>query len=125
MESNPAPGWSEHPEYRVDLVRDGRHARATVAGEIVAESDDVITVKETGHNAVYYFPRQNVRMDLLQRTDRHSHCPFKGEASYFSVGAAKAKADNAAWSYEQPYDEVHPLKDRIAFYADKVTVTIG
>lgn len=94
-------------------------------GEPIADSRDVITVEETGHDSVYYFPRQDVQMQRLIRTDHHTRCPFKGEASYYSLSNDRT-GENAVWSYERPYDEVLEIKDRLAFYpenVDFITVT--
>jgi uncharacterized protein (DUF427 family) len=120
VEANSGPGYSEHPDHHVDLDREKKQVRVTFAGEPIAESNDVVTVRETGHDPVYYFPRDSVRMSRLARTDHHSRCPFKGEASYFTLSVAGGEAENAAWSYETPYDEVIDIKNRIAFYPDKV-----
>ena len=73
--------------------------------------------KSTVAPVVYYIPRKDVRMERLVRTSHHSYCPFKGEASYYSL---KNGPENAVWSYERPYDEMAALKDLIAFYPHKV-----
>jgi uncharacterized protein (DUF427 family) len=93
--------------------------RVTLNGTVIADSQNVIKVVETGHDSVYYFPREDARMDLLQRTSHRSHCPFKGDASYFSI-SGEPMAENAVWTYEEPYDEVSIIKDRLAFYPNKV-----
>jgi uncharacterized protein (DUF427 family) len=69
---------------------------------------------------VYYIPRKDVRMDRLVRSSHRTHCPFKGDASYFSVAGGP---DNAVWSYEAPYDEMLAIKERLAFYPDKFEIT--
>jgi uncharacterized protein (DUF427 family) len=120
MESNSGPGYRQHPEHQVDLEHEKRRVRVTFAGEPIAESDEVITVRETGYDPVYYFPRDSVRMSSLAHTEHHTKCPFKGEASYFSLNVAGHKIENGAWSYEHPYDEVADIKGRIAFYPDKM-----
>jgi uncharacterized protein (DUF427 family) len=94
--------------------------RVEVNGEVVGQSDRVIQVNEDGHPARYYFPRQDVRMDKLDPTQTTTECPFKGIARYFTVNAAGKKFRDAAWSYENPYDEHQALKDHLAFYDDKV-----
>ena len=68
---------------------------------------------------VYYIPRKDVRMDRLVRSSHSTHCPFKGDASYFSVVGGP---ENAVWSYESPYDEMLAIKERLAFYPDKFQV---
>jgi uncharacterized protein (DUF427 family) len=120
MESNSGPGYRQHPEHHVDLDHVKERVRVTFAGEPIAESGDVIAVRETGYDPVYYFSRDSVRMSCLARTDHHTKCPFKGEASYFSLNVAGHEVENGAWSYEHPYDEVIDIKGRVAFYPDKV-----
>ena len=69
-----------------------------------------------------YFPREDVRFDLLERTDHQSFCPFKGDAAYWSVKLAAETLDNAVWSYEDPFEEVIGLKDYVAFWGDRVRI---
>jgi uncharacterized protein (DUF427 family) len=79
-----------------------------------------LTVCETKHEPVVYFPREDVRFEALERTDHKSFCPFKGEASYWTLRVADRAEENAVWSYEDPFDEVAGLEDYVAFYADRV-----
>src|SRR5215470_6888529 len=120
---NKAPGFVRNPGHRVDLVPEGRQRlHAVYHGVTVADSGNVLIVKETGYDPVPYFPRGDVRMELLERSNHHSHCPFKGEASYWSLASDSHRAENAAWSYEHPYDEMLGLKDYVAFYRSKVDI---
>lgn len=120
MAGNSGPGYKRSPAHRIELVHGPARVRVTFAGETIADSGDVITLRESGYAPVYYLPRSDVRMDRLQRTDHHTRCPFKGEASYFSLSGNGRTAENAVWTYEQPYDEVMPIKDRLAFYPERV-----
>jgi uncharacterized protein (DUF427 family) len=95
----------------------GKTVRVTVKGELIAESRDAIAMEEGAYPVVYYIPRKDVKMDRLVRTSHKTHCPFKGDASYFSL---KNGPENAVWTYEQPFDEMALIKDRLAFYPDKV-----
>jgi len=95
----------------------GKTVRVTVKGELIAESRDAIAMEEGAYPVVYYIPRKDVKMDRLVRTSHKTHCPFKGDASYFSL---KDGPENAVWTYEQPFDEMAVIKDRLAFYPDKV-----
>lgn len=121
---NPSPGFAKHPEHRVDIDREGRHASAEFNGVTIADSGDGVTVRESGYDPVLYFPREDVRTDLLTGTDHHTHCPFKGEASYWTLVVDGKDAENAVWSYEQPYDETMRLKGLMAFDAAKVDARI-
>jgi uncharacterized protein (DUF427 family) len=120
MAANSGPGYRRNPEHQVLLEHGPGRVRVVFNGETVAETDDVITVRETGYGPVYYLARSGARMERFERTGHHTHCPFKGDASYFTLSVGGRTAENAVWSYERPYDEVMDLKDRLAFYPDRV-----
>ena len=117
--SGPGPGYRANPEHQVELFREGMRVKVMVAGEVIADSEDTLTLRESDRAPVYYIPRVHVRMDRLVRSQHRSHCPYKGDASYFNLDAGK-RVENAVWSYEDPYDEVGCIKDRLAFYSDRV-----
>ena len=121
---NPAPGFRKYPGHRVEARPAAAHVRVIWKGEVIADTRDAVELhesagegKKTVAPVVYYIPRQDVRMDQLERTAHSTHCPFKGDASYFSI---RGGAENAVWSYERPYDEMLAIKNRLAFYPDKV-----
>jgi uncharacterized protein (DUF427 family) len=120
--SNPAPGYKKYPDHRITTKPAGVHVRVTYKGEVIADTRDAIRMDETVEGSVlapvvYYVPRKDVRMERLARTSHQTYCPFKGQASYYSL---KNGPENAVWSYEQPYDEMTGIKDLLAFYPDKV-----
>jgi uncharacterized protein (DUF427 family) len=115
-----APGYAKHPDYRVELLDCAKRVRAVLSGETLADSTRTLLMRETGITPVYYFPRADVRLDLMERTDHATFCPFKGEASYWTLAAGGKRAENAAWSYEAPYREALGIKDRVAFYWDRM-----
>ena len=88
-------------------------------GEIIADSTRALVMRAPGTPDQQYIPREDVDMTRLSRTTHATHCPYKGDASYFSLEAGR-RIENAVWSYEDPYDEVGCIKDRLAFYADRV-----
>lgn len=90
-----------------------------LSGAVIADSMNATVMQEGTYPPVYYFPRGDVKMDRLERTTHKTHCPFKGDASYFSF---KGGAQNAVWSYETPYDEMQSIAGLLAFYPDKVEI---
>ncbi len=92
-------------------------------GKTLADTRRALTLREAAYPAVQYIPRADVDMARLKRTDHASYCPYKGQASYFSVLADGAQLENAVWSYEAPYDAVAEIKDHLAFYADRFEIT--
>ena len=96
------------------------HVTVRFGGETIAETRQSLRVEETGYSPVYYIPRKDVRMELLEPTERSTHCPFKGDASYFTIKAGGKEAQNAVWTYQSPKDSVGEIKGYLAFYADQL-----
>ena len=109
-------GFKANPDYRILFERSPRRVRVRFNGETIADSTDAHLLLETRHLPVYYFPRSHVRMDLLTATPHRTFCPYKGDASYWTVAAAGKIAENAVWSYQEPFAEVAAIKDFVAFY---------
>jgi uncharacterized protein (DUF427 family) len=97
----------------------GVRVRVTFNGEVIADSREAVLLEEGSYPAVYYLPRKDVKMERLIRTSHTTHCPHKGDATYFSVSNGRT-ARNAVWSYEQPLAQMGVIKDHVAFYPDKV-----
>ena len=116
--ANSGPGYAQHPEHTVEVTPFKGRVVIEANGEILADTEHALRLKEADFTAVYYVPRSDTRMDHLVPTDHHTRCPFKGEASYFSV---KGGVENAVWSYEHPYDEVLSIREYLAFYPNRVS----
>ena len=92
-------------------------------GAILVESKNALALSEGDYDDVIYFPREDIAMAFLDATDKTTHCPHKGDASYFSIATKSQTLQNTAWSYENPKEEAARIKDHIAFYvSDDVTV---
>lgn len=92
-------------------------------GAVLGETSDALELQEGDYPAVIYFPRSDIAMAFLDKTDHGSHCPHKGDAQYFSVVTKSRTLENAVWSYENPKDDVAAIKDYLAFYdLDEITV---
>ena len=117
MSTNSGPGYKKYPDHRITTNPAGVRVRVKLDGEVIADTRDAIRLEEGDYPAVYYIPRKDVKMDRLVRSKHQSVCPFKGTASYYSL---KNGAENAVWTYETPYDEVSVIKERLAFYPEKV-----
>src|SRR5215472_13269402 len=121
---NPAPGFVSNPDHRVDLVPEPRRVRVIFGSVTVADSSAALRVEETGHAPVHYIPKKDVRADLLRPTEHHTRCPYKGEASYWTIKVPAAggerRSENAVWGYPEPYDEASGIAGYYAFYSSRV-----
>jgi uncharacterized protein (DUF427 family) len=119
MSPNSGPGYAKYPAHTVHVSPADKHVVVTFDGSVIADTTRALCLREANYPPVYYVPRDDVRMDRLVRTDHRTHCPFKGDASYFTLTGTRT-AENAVWSYESPYDEVAPIKEFLAFYPNRV-----
>ena len=113
-------GYDTNPDYRIEFLAAPGRVRVLFNGVTVADSGRAMEMREGRTPPVYYLPREDVRMDLLRRTGHRSHCPYKGDASYWTLSVGEREAENAVWSYEGPFDQVAQIKDYLAFYQDRV-----
>ena len=120
MSANSGPGYKQRPDHRLTTRPAGVRVQVKLDGELIADTRDAVEMKEGDYPVVYYFPRRDVKMDRLDRSSHKTHCPFKGDASYFSL---KGGPQNAVWSYEAPFDDMLVIKDLLAFYPDKVDIS--
>jgi uncharacterized protein (DUF427 family) len=108
------------PDHPIMIERNPAHVVVTIAGRVVADTRDALSLREATYPSVQYIPRRDVDMSLLERTDHSSYCPYKGDCSYFSIPLGGDRSTNAVWSYETPYPAVAAIKDHLAFYPSRV-----
>lgn len=139
MDSDTAQRWQANAEAQrarfVDYTLDPAHtitlhphaglARIVWNGTVVAESRAAIALHERKHEPVFYFPADDVQTELLTRTDHATHCPYKGDASYWSLNNAGEAAENAVWAYESPIAAMAGIKGYMAFYLDSMGKNFG
>lgn len=110
------------PDHPITITPNPRRVRVTAGDVVIAETSKALTLKEAKYPAVQYVPREDTNMALLARTDRVTHCPYKGDASYYSVKADGKTLDNAIWTYETPFPAMTEISGHLAFYPDKVKI---
>jgi uncharacterized protein (DUF427 family) len=110
------------PDHPIAITPNPKRVRVSAGGAVIADSTDALTLKEASYPAVQYVPRRDTNMALLSRSDRTTHCPYKGDASYFNVTAGGKALENAIWTYETPFPAMTEISGHLAFYPDKVTI---
>ena len=110
------------PDHPITLTPATRRWRALFGGHVIADTNDAIVLKEAGYKPIVYFPREDVAMEYMSRTEHTTHCPYKGDAAYYTLIMDGRFADNAIWTYEHPYPAMAPIEGRLAFFPDKVEV---
>jgi uncharacterized protein (DUF427 family) len=108
------------PDHPIAIERNPRRVVVTLNGEVVADTTEALTLREARYPAVQYIPRKDVKA-ALERSSTLSRCPYKGQASYFSVSASGSRSADAAWSYETPHEAVEAIREHLAFYPDRVS----
>jgi uncharacterized protein (DUF427 family) len=108
------------PDHPITIDRNPNRVVVTLAGRVIADTEDALTLREASYPPVQYIPRKDVDMAQLARTDHASYCPYKGDAAYYSIPAGGERSANAVWTYESPYAAVIAIKDHLAFYPDRV-----
>lgn len=113
------------PEHPITVDRWAGHVSVTLDSVVIAESGRALELREADYPAVYYLPLEDVHQDVLQRSEHHTWCPYKGEASYFDIIRRDGTDELAAsvWYYADPFPAVSAIRDHLAFYTDRVTLT--
>ena len=110
------------PDHPIAITANPKRVRVTAGGAVIADTTHALTLKEARYPAVQYIPRGDTNLALLSRTNRTTHCPYKGDASYFSVAAGGKALENSIWTYETPFPAMAEISGHLAFYPDKVTI---
>ena len=108
------------PDHPITIERNSKKVVFRVAGTVIADTKNALTLREANYPPVQYIPRSDVQMSMLQRTDHATYCPYKGECSYYSIPAGGERTVNAVWTYEKPYDAVAEIAEYVAFYPNRV-----
>ena len=108
------------PDHPITIRPNGARVRIMFAGQAIADTTRALTLAEASYKPVQYIPRSDVNMSLLKPTAHASHCPYKGDANYFSIEAAGRNSENAVWSYEQPFPAMAEIAGYLAFYPHRV-----
>src|SRR5260221_14777827 len=104
------------PSHPISIEGNAGRVIVSVAGHVIADTRAALTLSEAHYPAVQYIPRKDVNMTLLARTDRTTYCPYKGDASYFSIPFGGERSIDAAWSYETRFEAVSGNRDQLAFF---------
>jgi uncharacterized protein (DUF427 family) len=108
------------PDHPIAIEANLSRVVVTVGGRVVADTRDALTLREAAYPAVQYIPRRDVDMAALTRSEHTTYCPYKGDASYYSIPAGGERSLNAVWTYETPFEAMAQIKDYVAFYPDRV-----
>jgi uncharacterized protein (DUF427 family) len=110
------------PDHPITISANPKRVRVSVGDTVIAESSHALTLREASYPAVQYVPRADANMAILERTDRVTHCPYKGDANYFSIVADGKTIGNAIWTYETPFPATADIAGHLAFYPDRVKI---
>jgi uncharacterized protein (DUF427 family) len=108
------------PDHPISIDANPSRVVVTVGGRVIADTRDALTLREASYPPVQYIPRQDVDMTALTRSDHTTYCPYKGDASYYSIPGGGDRSVNAVWTYETPFEAMAQIKDYLAFYPERV-----
>jgi len=120
--ANPAPGFQRNPDKIITIEPYVGTVTVRAGDTVIASSTNAKVLSEAPYPAVFYIPFADIDFDRLSGTEHSTYCPYKGDASYWSVLPAGETGQNAMWAYERPFDEMTEIRDHGAFYASKVTI---
>jgi uncharacterized protein (DUF427 family) len=108
------------PEHPISIQHNPARVVVSVAGQVIADTRNALTLREADYSPVQYIPRADVDFAQLEPTDHATYCPYKGDCNYYSISAGGKKSVNAVWSYEDPFPAVAQIRGHVAFYPDRV-----
>ena len=108
------------PDHPIEIQPNASRVLVILGGQVIADTRAALTLSEARYPPVQYIPRRDVDMAALTRSEHTSWCPYKGEASYYSIPAGGERSTNAVWTYETPFPAMAAIKDYVAFYPDRV-----
>lgn len=111
------------PDHPIDITASGTRVVVAAGDTTIADSTNALRLQEASYPPVHYLPPDSANWEVLRRTDTRTYCPYKGEASYYSVQTADGIVEDAVWTYEDPFPEVAQIARHLAFYPDRVTIT--
>jgi len=108
------------PDHPITITTNPARVRVTLGGAVIADSARAVRLQEAAYPPVFYIPREDANMALLTRTTQSTHCPYKGDASYYTIEAGGRTAKDAVWSYETPFPAMAEIAGHLAFYPNRV-----
>ena len=108
------------PDHPIAIEPHPKRVRVTFNGRTIADTTSALTLRETTYKPVFYIPREDADMTVFEHTSHATHCPYKGDASYYSIRVGDKLSENAIWSYEQPFPAMSEISGRLAFYPNRV-----
>jgi uncharacterized protein (DUF427 family) len=108
------------PDHPISIEQNASRVVVTAGGKVIADTREALTLREADYPAVHYVPRRDVDMAALTRSEHTTYCPYKGDASYYSIPGGGNRSLNAVWTYETPYEAVGQIKEYLAFYPERV-----
>ena len=113
------------PDHPITVEPTDHRVVVKVGDRVLADTTNALTLREASYPAVQYVPIADIDPALIRHTDTHTYCPYKGEASYYTIQTDSGELTDAIWTYEEPYDAVSAIAGHAAFYPDKVELTVG
>jgi len=117
------PRLEPGPDHPITTERSSAHVKVSRGSTVIAETDRAVELREANYPPVLYIPIDDVKENVLKASDEHTYCPYKGEASYYDILPGDGDLAGAVWYYPDPYSAVESIRDHVAFYPDRVTIS--